>query len=88
MLRPSDSVEARAALVLLFSHAVPAYAVDNQQVASYPKLVLATDRVSDSLKIFAVKLDQSITSLTVQVVMLWIAVVMLVNGPTPEFHFA
>ena len=75
-------------MALLFSHAVPANAVDNQQVASDPKLVLATDRVSDSLNIFAVKLDQSITPLTMHVIVLRIAVIVRVNGPTPEFHFA
>src|SRR5262245_47074598 len=66
--------------------ALVADAGDNQPVTGDAKVVLAGYGVTDFLQFVARKFDQLVAHLTIQMVVLRIAVVVLVNGPATEGH--
>lgn len=57
-------------------------------MAGRAKLVLTSDGVADFGQLIAMKLDQRVAGLTMQMVVLGIAVVMLIDSPAAEDHFA
>jgi hypothetical protein len=70
------------------STALTANARDNQPVAGHSKVVLLTHGIADFRQLVAVKLDQFVAHLAIEVIMLRVAVVMLVDGSTAEGHFS
>ena len=81
-----DQIQPRL-LAAPFGEALGAKSFDNQAVPADEKIVLAADRGANLRNFLAVKLDELIARLAVEVVVLGIAVVVLVHGPPAEVHF-
>src|SRR3954452_19891 len=86
-MRSLDEVERRLPSVPLAA-AVVAYAGDDQAVAGDAEIVFLGDGIAERLQFFAAELDELIADLTVEVVVLRVTVVVFVDGPAAEGHFA
>jgi hypothetical protein len=86
-LTPSglDQIQRRLAAVALRA-AVVAGASDDQAMAAGAEFVLGRDRVAELLQLLALKLDELVADLAVEVVVLRVAVVPLVDAATLEGH--
>ncbi len=60
--------------------------VDNQPVAGHVEVLITGDRIADTFELVTLKLDQLITDGAVQVIMLWIAIVVLIDPSSAEYH--
>src|SRR5262245_56390387 len=77
-IQPPDPLAGRAAL--------GAHAANDQAMAGHPKLVLAGDRLAKTDELVAFELDQLVAVSAVQMVVLWVAIVVLINRPAAEHH--
>ena len=73
---------------MAFAAAVVADAGDDEAVAGDAEVVFAGDGVAERLQFFAAELDELVADLAVKVVVLRVAVVVFVDGPATERHFA
>ena len=60
--------------------------MDDQPVAGYSKRVFTSDCFSDFHDFITCKLEQLLTPSAVKVVVLWIAIIVLVNGTSLELE--